>query len=72
MIIHTPLPIGNHPIPSPICPIGVAYTLGLNDLETKLPKNGHSNPAGELAWILVVQLKECSLKEATYSVSSNF
>jgi hypothetical protein len=29
MIKHTPLPNGNHPISSPICPMGVADTLGL-------------------------------------------
>ena len=28
MIKHTPLPNGYHPILSPICPIGVADTLG--------------------------------------------
>ena len=27
MIKHTPLPNGNHPISSPICPMGVADTL---------------------------------------------
>ena len=27
MIKHTPLPKGNHPISSPICPMGVADTL---------------------------------------------
>jgi hypothetical protein len=29
MIKHTPLPNGNHPILSPICPMGVADTLEL-------------------------------------------
>jgi hypothetical protein len=28
MIKHTPLPNGNHPISSSICPMGVADTLG--------------------------------------------
>ena len=28
MIEHIPLPNGNHPISSPICPMGVADTLG--------------------------------------------
>ena len=27
MIKHTPLPNGNHPISSPVCPMGVADTL---------------------------------------------
>ena len=29
MIKHTPLPNGNHPISSPVCPMGVADTLEL-------------------------------------------
>ena len=29
MIKHTPLPNGNHPILSPVCPMGVADTLEL-------------------------------------------
>jgi hypothetical protein len=29
MIEHTPLPNGNHPISSPVCPMGVADTLEL-------------------------------------------
>jgi hypothetical protein len=28
MVKHTPLPNGNHPILIPICPMGVADTLG--------------------------------------------
>jgi len=32
MIKHTPLPNGNHPISSPICPMGVADTLELGCL----------------------------------------
>jgi len=32
MIKHTPLPNGNHPILSPICPMGVADTLELGCL----------------------------------------
>ena len=31
MIEHTPLPNGNHPISSPVCPMGVADTLEHND-----------------------------------------
>ena len=27
MIKHTPLPNGSHPLSSPVCPMGVAYTL---------------------------------------------
>ena len=30
IIKHTPLPNGNHPISSPVCPMGVADTLELN------------------------------------------
>jgi hypothetical protein len=30
MIKHTPLPNGNHPILSPVCPMGVADTLEHN------------------------------------------
>jgi hypothetical protein len=32
MIKHTPLPNGNHPISSPVCPMGVADTLEQNML----------------------------------------
>ena len=31
MIKHTPLPNGNHPISSPVCPMGVADTLEPSD-----------------------------------------
>ena len=34
MIKHTPLPNGNHPILSPVCPMGVADTLELGPVET--------------------------------------
>ena len=33
MIKHTPLPNGNHPILSPVCPMGVAGTLELIHLD---------------------------------------
>ena len=33
MIKHTPLPYGNHPILSPICPMGVADMLGLSSMQ---------------------------------------
>ena len=33
MIKHNPFPNGNHPISSPICPIGVADTLGTRHFE---------------------------------------
>ena len=38
MIKHTPLPNGNHPISSPVCPMGVADTLepGLFSFENNL------------------------------------
>jgi hypothetical protein len=36
MIKHTPLPNGNHPILSPVCPMGVADTLEQGILEKVL------------------------------------
>ena len=40
MIKHTPLPNGNQPISSPICPIGVADTLGQCTVEFSQPSIG--------------------------------
>ena len=38
MIKHTPLPNGNHPISSPVCPMGVADTLeqGIDNVDMRL------------------------------------
>ena len=51
MIKHTPLPNGNHPISSPVCPMGVADTLEqgpllankLQKLKTQLENGKISN-----------------------------
>ena len=39
MIEHTPWPNGNHPISSPICPMGVADTLGFEALDHNLSRS---------------------------------
>ena len=50
MIKHTPLPNGNHPILSPVCPMGVADTLELCI-------------SCEEGFFIYLEKKECSFKK---------
>ena len=46
MIRHTPLPNGNHPISSPVCPMGVADTLEQCVLPGRFSEKTRMDPGG--------------------------